>query len=315
MSNENVSENLKTRTRYVLVGADFSQQEPRLLSQMSGDEQLINAYINKKDLYATMASQIHGNDYWDNMEHYEDGTPNPEGKKRRSAVKKLTLAILYGMGADSLAKDLKITQQEAQSLIDKFYTGFPKVKKWIESNKDFAHKYGYVEDIVGRRRRLPSAQLPKYSIDLIGDKILNEIFNPILGTEAISSHRGNTTISKYRKLLENAKNWQDVNKIKQEAIKDGVEIKNNSSYIAEAERQCTNARVQGCLSGRTEIEVFGLGKVKIKDVVGQHIKVWDGVGWSDADVVSSGRKPLVIIGFSNEVEVRCSTDHLFATSI
>ena len=76
---------------YSIVGGDFSQQEPRLLAEMSGDEQLINAYKQKKDLYATMAARIHHNDYWDNMEAYQDGTPNPEGKKRRSAIKKLIL--------------------------------------------------------------------------------------------------------------------------------------------------------------------------------------------------------------------------------
>lgn len=63
----------------------------RLLSSMSGDKQLIEAYNNKRDLYATVASKIHGNGYWDNMEVHEDGTPNPEGKKRRGAVKTLVL--------------------------------------------------------------------------------------------------------------------------------------------------------------------------------------------------------------------------------
>ena len=52
---------------------------------------MINAYLHKKDLYATMAAQIYGNDYWDNMEHREDGTANPEGKKRRSSVKNIVL--------------------------------------------------------------------------------------------------------------------------------------------------------------------------------------------------------------------------------
>lgn len=74
-----------------IVGGDFSQQEPRLLAHYTQDEQMIEAYKNKKDLYATMASQIYGNSYWDNMEHHEDGTPNPEGKKRRGSVKSIVL--------------------------------------------------------------------------------------------------------------------------------------------------------------------------------------------------------------------------------
>ena len=133
---------------YSIVGGDFSQQEPRLLSDMSGDKQLIDAYKHKRDLYATMAAKIHGNDYWDNMETYEDGTPNPEGKKRRSAIKKLVLAILYGMGADSLSIDLNISKEEAQKLIDDFYAGYPTVYKFIEGNKESVHKYGYVKGIL-----------------------------------------------------------------------------------------------------------------------------------------------------------------------
>ena len=52
---------------------------------------MINAYKNKQDLYATVASIVYNNGYWDNMEHFEDGTPNPEGKKRRSFMKSVVL--------------------------------------------------------------------------------------------------------------------------------------------------------------------------------------------------------------------------------
>lgn len=68
-----------------------AQQEPRLLSQYSQDKNMMNAYKEGKDLYATIASGVYKNDYWDNMEHREDGTPNPEGKKRRSNCKSLLL--------------------------------------------------------------------------------------------------------------------------------------------------------------------------------------------------------------------------------
>ena len=87
---------VKTRTQYVLVGSDYSQsqQEPRLMTAYSGDERLLDAYNNGKDMYATMGMGVYNNDYWDNMEHYEDGTPNIEGKKRRSLMKKLLLGLL-----------------------------------------------------------------------------------------------------------------------------------------------------------------------------------------------------------------------------
>lgn len=75
----------------VFVGADFSQQEPRILSAYSRDPEMIGAYKAGKDLYATIAMGVYKNGYWDNMEHHEDGSPNPEGKKRRSACKSLLL--------------------------------------------------------------------------------------------------------------------------------------------------------------------------------------------------------------------------------
>lgn len=87
-----MKKSVKTRTKYTLVGSDFSQQEPRLLSFYSRDTNLINAYKQGKDLYATIAMGVYHMDYWDCMEHHEDGSPNPEGKKRRQSVK----AILLG---------------------------------------------------------------------------------------------------------------------------------------------------------------------------------------------------------------------------
>jgi hypothetical protein len=67
------------------------QQEPRLLSVMSGDESMKESYRQGKDLYATMGVGVYKNNYWDNMEHHEDGSPNPDGKKRRSNMKVLLL--------------------------------------------------------------------------------------------------------------------------------------------------------------------------------------------------------------------------------
>lgn len=77
------------------------QQEPRLLSQYSLDDNMINAYKQGKDLYATIAMGVYNNDYWDNMEHYEDGTPNPDGKKRRSSCKSLLLGRPKGFDSYS----------------------------------------------------------------------------------------------------------------------------------------------------------------------------------------------------------------------
>lgn len=231
----------------VFVGSDFSQQEPRLLSHMSGDEQMINAYKQGKDLYATIASGIYKMGYWDCMEKHEDGSPNPDGKKRRTSVKGLLLGIMYGMGAQSIALTIKGTLEEAQKIIDDFYGSFPKVKTWIEQTQADAKKNLYVEDFYGRRRHLKDLGMPMYTVRY-KDKSMeasNTDFNPIFGCKGIISLSKSPLIEKYTKELDGCKYRSQVNNVKERASKDGIEILDNSGYISRAERQCVNARIQG----------------------------------------------------------------------
>ena len=231
----------------VFVGSDFSQQEPRLLSHMSGDEQMINAYKQGKDLYATIASGIYKMDYWDCMEKHEDGSPNPDGKKRRSSVKGLLLGIMYGMGAQSIALTIKGTLEEAQKIIDDFYGSFPKVKTWIEQTQSDAKKNLYVEDFYGRRRRLKDLGLPMYTVRFKDKEMeaMNSDFNPILHCKGIITNNKSPLIAKYMKEAEQCTFKNQVKTLKDKALKDGIEILDNGGYIARAERQCVNARIQG----------------------------------------------------------------------
>lgn len=79
---------------YVVVISLRSQQEPRILSAFSLDDNMLNAYKEGKDLYATIASSVYKTKYEDNKEFYPDGTPNPEGDKRRSSCKAILLGRL-----------------------------------------------------------------------------------------------------------------------------------------------------------------------------------------------------------------------------
>jgi len=220
---------------------------------------MINAYKQGKDLYATIASKIYHNDYWDNMEHLQDGTASPEGKKRRSSVKGLLLGILYGMGAQSIANTIKGTYEEAQKIIDDFYREFPKVKRWIDETNEYAKAYGYVEDMWGRRRRLPDIQMPKYIVSVYGENNNSLEFNPIIGAKNIVKKEKHPKVALYESLLDKAKTLKDVNKIKSDAKRDGVVIQDNGGYISRAERQCVNARVQGgaaTMSKKAMIKVY-----------------------------------------------------------
>ena len=234
----------------VFVGADFSQQEPRLLSAYSNDDTMIDAYKQNKDLYATIAAGVYKNDYWDNMEHRQDGSPNPEGKKRRSNCKSLLLGIMYGRGAPSIAEQIHSTVEEAQQIINDFYKQFPKVKEWTEKTEKDAKVTGYVEDLWGRRRRLPDILLPKYTVR--STKTSTE-FNPILYTLGKVNNSSAALVESYKKKLSKVKSRNDYQNIQQEAERDGIYIVDNGAFISQAERQCVNARIQGGAASMTKV--------------------------------------------------------------
>lgn len=138
---------------YLILGADFSAQEPRLLAHFTQDKVLLDIYAEGKDLYSTYASLHY-------KRPYEEVYKNPDGSdtKERKAFKVVILAIMYGMTEKSLADTLGINELEAKTLIDSFYKGSPRVAKWIEHNKETARKVGFVETLFGRKRRLPDAK-------------------------------------------------------------------------------------------------------------------------------------------------------------
>ena len=282
-----------------------------MLSAFSGDDAMINSYRQGKDLYATLASRIFSNGYWDNMEHFEDGTPNPEGKKRRSKTKRLLLGIMYGMGAASIAVSIDGTVEEAQEIIDNFYKGFPTVKKWMDVSKENAKKYGYVEDIWGRRRRLPDIQLKPYQVEF-KDKTKNDgDFNPLLGSLGLVKNDTSKLLDEYYNKAIKTKSRKEVDELASKAEKDGIILHSNSNKIAQAERQCVNARIQGCLSGDTKIFTKEYGIVSIESVSNQELSVWDGKAWTNAVVLPSGKKKKCVINFSNNLTICCSPDHKF----
>lgn len=127
----------------LILGADFSQQEPRLLAHSSGCQELINIYKEGRDLYSEMASAIFNKPVEECL----------DGSIYRKNTKMIVLAIMYGMGAYSLADILRIDAQEAQKMIDDFFVVYPEVETWIEGNKKTVVKQRYVETLFGMRRR------------------------------------------------------------------------------------------------------------------------------------------------------------------
>jgi DNA polymerase-1 len=132
----------------VILSGDFSQQEPRLLAHFSGEEILIESYRAGKDLYTSAAAELFG------LPESECG----DGSKYRKMLKIGILAVMYGTGPKTLAGQLGISEKEASEFIEQFYDKYPKVKSWIDSNEAFAKKYGFVEMLMGRKRRLPGVK-------------------------------------------------------------------------------------------------------------------------------------------------------------
>ena len=247
---------------YVMIGGDYSQQEPRLLAHYSNDEHMIDAYKQGKDLYASIASKVYHNNYEDNREFRPDGTINPEGKKRRTSVKSLLLGIMYGMSTPSIAAQLGCDIKEAESIKQGFFKEFPKVNSWIDGTRDFVKKHGFVEDVWGRRRRLPDINLNKYEVYSNEDKLC---FNPLLYTSGVNKYINEGLVNRYTSELYNCKTKKQVDDIKARAQKDNIRIKDNSGFVAQAERQCVNARIQGgaaSMSKRAMINVFNNNELK-----------------------------------------------------
>lgn len=133
-----------------IIGLDFSQIEPRVLSHMAEDETMIEAYKNGRDLYIEMAMNV-----FKLERHYcEDGAYSPCGTYQpRKRVKAVLLGIMYGMGSFTLSQAIQSTTEEADALIQDFYVTYPQIKKFIDMTHAEAVQQEFVETMFGRKRR------------------------------------------------------------------------------------------------------------------------------------------------------------------
>jgi DNA polymerase-1 len=139
----------------VLVGADFKAQEIRCVAYLSEEPVLINAFLEERDPYAMMASNFY-------KRPYEEVNKNPDGSdtKERKQMKVVWLATLYGMSDYSLAEMLGVPKKEATDFKKELFGSMPDLSEWLEFNKEYVKKYGYVwADREARKRRIPDAKL------------------------------------------------------------------------------------------------------------------------------------------------------------
>jgi intein/homing endonuclease len=315
---------ITARTRSVILSSDYSSQEPKVLGQLCNDEAMLTAFREGKDLYCQIAAVAFHTTYENCLEHFPKNTPikkkgdkwyyatqeeianndydkladgetdtYSDGKNRRSQAKKILLGLMYGRGERSIAEQLGCTVQEAKALKEDVFNGFPAIKEFEQVSLEMARNKGYVTTLWGRKRRLPEIQLPEYEFYYQnGNRVPDGITRSYL-----------YNLHKIRKFDER-KNY-----IASVAAKDGIIIKSNHSFIAQATRQVLNSRIQGCISGETLIQTKEQGIVPIHTVVNTNVQLWDGNEWTKGFIISSGKKQKCITTFNTGQQFISSPDH------
>ena len=154
----------------VLMSADYSQIELRVMAHMSADESLTEAFRNDEDIHASTASRVFG------------VPPKEVSADMRRKAKEVNFGIMYGIGPFGLGRRLEIPQSEAKEIINRYFERFPKVKQYINDTIAGARKDGYVSTLTGRRRYL--ADINSRNQNIRGNAERQAINMPIQGTAA-----------------------------------------------------------------------------------------------------------------------------------
>ncbi|MBQ3452513.1 MAG: DNA polymerase I, partial [Selenomonadaceae bacterium] len=153
-----------------IFSADYSQIELRLLAHMSGDENLIDAFIKEQDIHARTASEVFG-------VPLEDVTPD-----LRHKAKAVNFGIVYGISDYGLSRDLHISRKEAGKYIALYFERYPGVKKFLDATVAQAHLHGYVTTMFGRRRFLPAINSKNFNQRSLAERMAMN--TPIQGSAA-----------------------------------------------------------------------------------------------------------------------------------
>lgn len=235
-----------------------SQQEPSCMASFCkemGYDKLYNVRLNGGDLYSAVASASYKRAYEDCVEFNPDGSKNPEGKKYRNLAKPVLLGILYGRGDKSVAEGMGITLDEAKQLKANLYKKYPEIMIFEQKSLEMGEDLGYVTTICGRKRRLPDLQLDEYEFKWIDAPKSDDVLD---FDGEVNDEVPDEICNKYWKKLKHCKFGQK-RKIFQEANeKDGIWIIDNGGKIADATRQCVNARIQGSAADLTKLAMIDL---------------------------------------------------------
>jgi DNA polymerase-1 len=155
---------------FVLVSADYSQIELRIVAAISGDPNMCAAFRDGKDIHTATASKVF------NVDEKE------VTKEMRYKAKSVNFGIIYGQGAFGLADNLGISRSEAKEIIDNYKKQFEGIQRYMDATINFAREHGYVETLVGRKRWLKDINSANFTIRGFAER--NAINSPIQGTAA-----------------------------------------------------------------------------------------------------------------------------------
>jgi DNA polymerase-1 len=154
----------------ILISADYSQIELRIVAAISGDPNMCDAFKNKKDIHTATAAKIYGIE------------ENDVTKEMRYKAKSVNFGIIYGQGAFGLSENLGITRAEAKEIIDNYKKEFPNIQQYMDDQINFAKEHEYVETLMGRRRYLRDINSSNFTVRGYAER--NAINSPIQGTAA-----------------------------------------------------------------------------------------------------------------------------------
>ncbi len=155
---------------HVLISADYSQIELRIVAAISGDENMCEAFKTGKDIHSATAAKVFNVDE-------KDVT-----KEMRYKAKSVNFGIIYGQGAFGLAENLGISRSEAKEIIDNYKKQFPNIQKYMDDTIHFAQENGYVETLMGRKRWLANINSANFTVRAFAER--NAINSPIQGSAA-----------------------------------------------------------------------------------------------------------------------------------
>lgn len=155
---------------FCLVSADYSQIELRIVAAISGDDAMISAFKENKDIHTATAAKVYG------VEE-KDVTFD-----MRRAAKAVNFGIIYGQSAFGLAENIGVSRTEAKTIIDNYFKQYPAIKQYMDRSINFAKEHGYVETVMGRKRWLRDIYSANFTVRGYAER--NAINMPIQGTAA-----------------------------------------------------------------------------------------------------------------------------------